>query len=56
MMMMMMMMMMHIKPKHLKNEIIWSNVMSREKALIIGHEQPKDTEVLVNSLIHQYEN
>ena len=26
--------------------------MSREKALIIGHERPKDTEVLVNNLAH----
>ena len=33
-------------------EIIWSNVMSREKALIIGHEQRKKSEVLVNRLVH----
>ena len=26
--------------------------MSREKALIIGHERPEDTEVLVNYLAH----
>ena len=34
------------------HEIIWSNVMSREKALIIGHERRKDAEVLVDSLAH----
>ena len=32
------------------HEIIWSKVMSREKALTIGYERPKDTEVSVNSL------
>ena len=32
------------------HEIVWSNVMSREKAIIIGNERPKDTEVLVNNI------
>ena len=34
------------------HEIIVSTVMSRAKALIIGHGRPEDTEVLVNSLAH----
>ena len=34
------------------HEMIWSNVMSREKALIIGHERPKDSEILVKSLAY----
>ena len=34
------------------HELIWSNVMSREKALIIGHERPTNTEVLVNCLAY----
>ena len=34
------------------HEINWSNVMSREKALIIGHKRSKDSEILVNSLGH----
>ena len=33
-------------------EIIWSNVMSREKALIIGYEDPTHTEVIVKNLTH----
>ena len=32
------------------HEIIWSKVMSREKALTLGYERPTDTEVSVNSL------
>ena len=34
------------------HEIICSNVMSGQKALIIGHERPEDTKGLVNSLAH----
>ena len=34
------------------HKMIWSNAMSAENALIIGHERPKDNEVLVNCLAH----